>query len=124
MLLVFFICLLVELYMIAIYLILYKKNKELKKIKKNWSIKHRLDKNGYLQYSVDGKLWTHIMGYDENTNYGEYTAPGFGYLKFDSENDEKYPMWCNMLNTMQKCHEWNKAALEHYREGMTHYLNK
>lgn len=109
---------------ILVLFIIWNNMNEINKLRDSWFVEHRLDEKGRFQYSVDGNTWTYVMGYDPHTNYGDYIGPGFVYITFDSENDEEYPMWCNMLNTMQKCHEWNKNALEHYREGIIHYINK
>lgn len=105
---------------IGIYL--YKIHKDFKLRCKNYPVKHRLDENGYFQYSVDGKLWTYLMGFVEDFNYGKYKGPGFTYIKFLSNETDTYKQWCNMLNNIDECHEWNKSALNHYREAINKYI--
>ena len=79
-----------------------------------WPVKHRLDHNGFLQYSVNGVLWTHIVGYNECFDFGDHKGPFLEYLKFEGEDDDNYKAFCNTLSTMQKCHEWNRNALDLY----------
>lgn len=98
---------------------IYEKYKEYKTKLTWWPVQHRLDDKNRLQYSVDGKLWTYIMGFEDEHDYGDYKGPGFGYIVI---TPEELDTWRNMLYTLQKCHEWNKAALNHYREAIEKYL--
>ena len=97
-----------------IYFTNYKKLKY--KYEKCWPVQHRLDKDGNLQYSVDGKLWTYIVGYAEDFDYGTGHGPALGYIQFKSDETDRYKAWCNMLYSIQKCHEFNKKALDLYIE--------
>ena len=98
---------------------MYNRYKELKLKLKWWPVLHRLDDQNRLQYSVDGKLWTYVMGFVEEFDYGTYKGPGFTYIVLE---DEELDEWSNMLYTLQKCHEWNRSALNHYREAIDKYL--
>jgi len=103
-----------------VYFTNYKKLKY--KYEKCWPVQHRLDKDGNLQYSVDGKLWTYIVGYAEDFDYGTGHGPALGYIQFKSDETDEYKSWCNMLYSMQKCHEFNKAALDKYIGKIREYL--
>ena len=96
----------------------YKKLK--KKYKTAWPAKHRLDANGNLQYSVDGKIWTNIFGYSENFDYGKYKGPALEYIHID--NIGAFDVWKNNLSTIERCHEWNKKALDTYIREVKEYL--
>lgn len=86
------------------------------KYEKCWPVQHRLDKDGNLQYSVDGKLWTYIVGYVEDFDYGTGHGPALVYIQFNSDETDIYESWCNMLYSIQQCHEFNKKALTQYIE--------
>lgn len=102
---------------------IFKNYKNLKyKYEKCWPVQHRLDKDGNLQYSVDGKLWTYIVGYAEDFDYGTGHGPALGYIHFNSDEIDKYKSWCNMLYSMQQCHEFNKKALTRYIEKINECL--
>jgi hypothetical protein len=102
---------------------IFKKYKNLKyKYEIYWPVQHRLDKDGNLQYSVDGKLWTYIIGYVEKFNYGTGYGPALSYIQFKSDEEYEYESWCNMLYSMQKCHEFNKKALDLYIGKIKEYL--
>ena len=102
---------------------IFKNYKNLKyKYEKCWPVQHRLDKDGNLQYSVDGKLWTYIIGYTEDFDYGTGHGPALGYIQFKSDEEDEYKSWCNMLYSMQQCHEFNKKALDLYIGKIQEYL--
>jgi len=120
-LLVLFLVLTFALCMYGVYI--YRIYKKLKyKYETWWPVKHRLDENGYFQYSVDGKTWTYIFGFTKDFNYGDYVGPALNYIHFDLDEKDEYLHWCNMLYTMQKCHEFNKRALDLYFESIKKYL--
>ena len=89
------------------------------KYENSYPVKHRLDKNNNLQYSVDGNLWTNIIIYNSPYEYNNQD-PTLTYLNLKNENS--YNAWCNTLSTLQKCHEWNKNALDSYVEAIKIYL--
>ena len=97
---------------------MYKKLK--KKYKTAWPAKHRLDANGNLQYSVDGKIWTNILGYSEDFDYGKYKGPALEYIHID--NTGAFNVWKNNLSTIERCHEWNRKALDTYIREVKEYL--
>jgi hypothetical protein len=88
------------------------------KYKYAYPVKHRLDDNGFLQYSIDGKTWTNIIKYI-NTEKG----PELKYMHYDKDSSD-YVNICNLLNTMQICHKWNKNEFRKYKSSITEYLNK
>ena len=89
---------------------IFKNYKNLKyKYEKCWPVQHRLDKDGNLQYSVDGKLWTDIIIYP----YNECIESNLIFLK--PKNNDEFELYKTKLNTMQKCHVWNTKQLLLYK---------
>lgn len=109
---------------------IYDKNKKIKELQKVYPVKHRLDSFYRLQYSVDGKLWTYVMGFKKDLNYfktkdGKWLkAPGLTYIVFDSNETDEYKSWCMMLNNINECHKWNKAVIEHYRQALEEFYKE
>lgn len=102
-----------------IYFTNYKKLKY--KYEKCWPVELRLDNEGNLQYSVDNKIWTYIIGYSDDFDYGTGHGPALGYINIKPDD---LPMWHSNLYSMQKCHEWNKKALDLYINKLREYLEK
>lgn len=102
---------------------LFNNYKKLKyKYEKCYPVQHRLDADGNLQYSVDGKLWTYIVAYTDDFDYGTGHGPALGYIQFKSDEGDEYKSWCNMLYSMQQCHEFNEKALDLYIGKIQEYL--
>ena len=103
---------------------LHKQYKKYKNKIECYPVKHSLDNEGRLQYSVNGHLWTYILGYSDKVNYGGYIGPGLTYITFKPDEIDEYKSWCNMLHSMQLCHKWNIAALDKYRQAIENLNNK
>lgn len=102
---------------------LFNNYKKLKyKYEKCYPVQHRLDADGNLQYSVDGKLWTYIVAYTDDFDYGTGHGPALGYINIKHDDKGTFEVWKNNLHSMQKCHEWNKAALDLYIGKVKEYL--
>lgn len=102
---------------------IYDKYKKLKyKYKNGCRVYHRLDDHMNLQYSIDKKNWEYIYGYDEKFNYGDYVGPALRYMNIDKNDINLYNVWCNHLNTLQKCQEWNNTALHLYTDKIREYI--
>ena len=102
---------------------LFNNYKKLKyKYEKCYPVQHRLDADGNLQYSVDGKLWTYIVAYTDDFDYGTGHGPALGYINIKPNDKGTFEVWKNNLHSMQKCHEWNKAALDLYIGKVKEYL--
>lgn len=108
--------------MIGVFGIQIFKNYKNLKYEKCCPVQHRLDKDGNLQYSVDGKLWTYIIGYAEDFDYGTGHGPALCYIQFNSDETDRYKSWCNMLYSIDKCNEFNKKALDLYIKKIHEYL--
>ena len=88
------------------------------KYKYAWPVQHRLDNNGFIQYSVDGKTWTNLIKFVNGKN-----GPELNYMHYDNDSSD-YINICNILKTMQLCHQWNKNEFRKYKSSITEYLNK
>lgn len=105
---------------------LVKRAKQLDFIKENYKPYLRQNVNGFLEYSVDHKLWSPVVKFipefthiDNKGNY--YNAPALNYIKVTDENKDKLSKeFC----TVQKIWENNNLAFTKYREALYSWLEE
>ena len=109
------ICTLVAISVVG-YDIRYRVKKLENKREKCWPVTFKLTEDGYLVYSVHGKLWTNIFKYSKDNG-----IPRLDYMKFNDYNSD-YKNFTTTLGTIQNCHLWNTREFNKYKEGLKKYL--
>lgn len=107
------------------FIIIRKNIKKYNDLKVYWPSHLRVTENKILQYSLNEKDWSDVMGFSDNITYKakdgkEYIGPGFGPIKV--RDDEDFNNLKNILGSIQQIHEWERAAFNHYKEAIYKYL--
>ena len=123
---IYTVCLMYILSITYAVVVIYKNFKRCKSLNSYYPVKLRTTDDKILQYSIDGKEWNDIMGFYDKMKYLDkngniYEAPGFVRMRIG--DDQTADDWQGCLGSIQKVHEWNKKAFEHYKEAIYKYLN-